>query len=161
MPVHAFTCGTRPGAAEIDQYLHGQATVEQASGLSQVWVALDSHAADASGQVMGFFTLSPLSIRISPALVATLGLPADVPYPQVGGYLLGRLGVASAWQGRNFGSALVAAAIKLARQARRGATGGAFLAVDPKNDGLARWYAGLDFGFARLDPAERRVVLKL
>jgi hypothetical protein len=39
--------------------------------------------------------------------------------------------------------------------------GGAFLAVDPKSDKLLAWYEGLDFGFRRLDPSRRRIVVKL
>lgn len=161
MPIRSFTCGSRPGAAEINEYLHAQAIVDQVSGLSQVWVAVDPQARNASEYMAGFFTLSPLSIKISPALIATLSLPSSVAYPQIGGYLLGRLGVASYQQGQDYGSALVAAAIKLARHARHEATGGAFLAVDSKNDRIAEWYETLGFGFCRLDPTKRRIVLKL
>ena len=58
------------------------------------------------------------------------------------------------------GASLVAAAIKIARDVR-GEVGGVFLAVDPKNDRLLAWYEQLEFGFRRLDPAKRRIILKL
>jgi ribosomal protein S18 acetylase RimI-like enzyme len=95
-------------------------------------------------------------------VLTNLGLES-VPYRSVGGYLLGRLGVAAHLQRQGLGPALVAAAIKIARQARDEA-GGAFMAVDPKNDGLLEWYEELDFGFRKLDPgnsATRRLVLRL
>ena len=49
-----------------------------------------------------FFTLSPLSKRIDPRILTALGL-GTVPYPSVGGYLLGRLGVAEHYQRRGIG----------------------------------------------------------
>jgi ribosomal protein S18 acetylase RimI-like enzyme len=93
------------------------------------------------------------------AVLAALGLP-QVQYKQVGGYLLGRRGVSAAHQGRGYGELLVERAIAAAQTARQ-TTGGAYLAVDPKNDRLLAWYLGLEFGFVRLDPRHRRIVLKL
>ena len=153
-----FTCGKHPGAAEIEEYLKTSALAEQSAGLSQVWIALDSHDA----AVAGYFTLSPLSVPISLEVLAQLGL-GTVPYREVGGYLLGRLGVAVHRQGEGIGGVLVAAAIRTARQAQK-EVGGAFVAVDPKNDRLLKLYEALDFGFRRLDPGSstrRRLILKL
>lgn len=107
----------------------------------------------------GYFSLSPLSIPLAPAILETLGL-ASAPYRAIGGYLLGKLGVAADHQGEGLGRSLVAAAIKIAKRARSEA-GGAFLAVDPKNDRLLVWYESLDFGFRRLSPGKRRIILKL
>jgi ribosomal protein S18 acetylase RimI-like enzyme len=157
--VDAFTCGSRSGAAEIDEYLKTSALVEQSAGLSAVWVALDRDAEAGAEAIAGYFSLSPLSISLSAALLERVGL-SDVPYRGVGGYLLGRLGVAARLQGQGLGAVLVAAAIKIARAARDDA-GGAFLAVDPKNEGLLAWYEKLDFGFRRLDPGRRRLVMRL
>lgn len=160
--VQRFTCGDHPGAAEIEEYLKIGALAEQRAGLSRVWIATDSQASNAETSIAGYLTLSPLSVPVSPAVLINLGLES-VRYRSVGGYLLGRLGVAAHLQGEGLGSALVAAAIKIARQARDEA-GGAFLAVDPKNDRLLKWYEELDFGFRRLDPgnaAKRRLVLPL
>lgn len=108
-PVGAFTSGTRPGAADIDAYLHTSALAEQAAGLSAVWVAVDPAATRAIEVIVGYFTLSPVGVRLSPVVTAAFALPA-VSYPTVGGYLPGRLGVAAAHQGRGCGAALVAAA---------------------------------------------------
>lgn len=158
-PVHAFTSGTRPGAAEIDAYLRASALAEQAAGLSTVWVAVNPRATRDEDVLVGYFTLSPVSVRISPAVTTAFALP-PVPYAAVGGYLLGRLGVAAARQGHDYGAVLVAAARKKAL-ALRDEGGGVFLVVDPKNERLAAWYERLDFGFRRLDPRHPRLVLKL
>jgi ribosomal protein S18 acetylase RimI-like enzyme len=157
--VRGFTCGNHPGSFEIDEYLKGSALAEQAAGLSRVWIATDSRAGTPDEFIAAYFTLSPLSIPLTPAVLATLNL-GSIPYRAVGGYLLGRLGVAARLQGQSLGPALVAAAVKIARQART-EVGGAFLAVDPKNDELLVWYERLDFGFRRLDPGKRRIILKL
>lgn len=159
--VSRFDCGPRPGSADINEYLKTRALVEQQAGLTSVHVAIDSRA-ESSGEIAGFFTLSPLSVPISAAVLAIIGV-RNVPYRAVGGYLLGRLGVGAPYQGQQLGPALVAAAIKLAHTAQRQA-GGAFLAVDPKNDRLLAWYEQLDFGFTRLnhtDERNRRMVLRL
>ena len=142
------------GDAAIDAFLRASALAEQSMGLSSVTVALDPSA---DNGVVGYFTLSPLSIRIDPRILATLGLAA-VPYPSVGGYLLGRLGVQRHYQRRGIGQALVAVAIAQARQGRTG-TGGVFIAVDPKDDSLVGWYERL--GFVRLGLQTRRVVMRL
>ncbi len=160
--VHNFTSGEHPGAQEIDEYLRSSALAEQAAGLSSVWLAVDAKPTDPDIDIAGYFTLSPLSVPISAAILSQLELQ-PVAYRGVGGYLLGRLGVASRLQGQELGSALAAAAIKMARKARNDA-GGVFIAVDPKNDKLLEWYEHLDFGFRRLDTTntmKRRLVLRL
>jgi len=153
--VHLFTCGKRPGAEEIDAFLKSRALDEQKQGLSSTTVAV----AASSGEIAGFYTLSPLSIGIDDSVRRGIGL-RDGRYSKVGGFLLGRLGVSAAHQGKGFGPMLVERAIDAALSAQRTA-GGAFLAVDPKNDRLLSWYLALDFGFVQLDARRRRVVMRL
>lgn len=149
-PVAAFTSGD----AAIDPFLRASALAEQTMGLSSVTVAIDPHGATA---IVGFFTLSPLSIRIDPRVLAALGL-GSVPYPSVGGYLLGRLGVDRSYQRRGIGQAFVAVAIAQARNGRED-TGGVFIAVDAKDDSLVRWYERL--GFSRFGQQTHRCVMRL
>jgi GNAT superfamily N-acetyltransferase len=144
----SFTCGD----TDIDTFLRNRARAEQGAGLSQVYVA-----ASRTREVVAYFTLSPLTVRVEPALVATLGLGA-APYPAIGGFLLGRLGVASALQRRGMGRSLVMRAAQIAKR-EAAVVGGAFLAVDPKTDTLVRWYAGQEF--VRLAEKTRRMVIPL
>ena len=148
---HAVTrCVT--GTEAIDTYLHTLALAEQAQGLATVHVAVDANAS-----IVGFFTLSPLSLRLDQLSVALPSLAGAV-YPQIGGYLLRRMGVHAARQGRGIGAAMVARADAIARQSQ---TGGVFLAVDPKDDDLIGYYG--KFGFERLAPngPRRRMIRSL
>lgn len=141
------------GHAAIDDYLRVRALAEQTLGLASVTVAVEVR----SDAVIGFFSLSPLSIRIDARVLTALGVGA-VPYPSVGGYLLGRLGVEKGYQGRTIGQALVAVATDIARTGRKD-TGGVFLAVDAKSDSLVGWYEQL--GFSRLGPNSHRCLMLL
>lgn len=132
---------------------------EHSSGLSSVTVAINSAAIDDADVIVGFFTLSPLSIPISSTVLDAVGM-TGAPYRSIGGYLLGRLGVARRYQGNGYGAALVASAIKAARHVRK-ETGGVFLAVDAKNTTLTRWYTKLEFGFVQLDRGRSRLVMRL
>jgi len=148
---HAVTtCVT--GTEALDSYLHRLALAEQAQGLATVHVAVD-----ADESIIGFFTLSPLSLRLDQLSVALPSLAGAI-YPQIGGYLLGRMGVHAARQGGGIGAAMVASAEAIAQQSR---TGGVFLAVDPKDDNLIGYY--VKFGFERLAPngPRRRMVRSL
>ena len=160
-PVQAFTCGSKPGAEEIDGYFRTSALLEQENGLSAVWVLIDTDATRDDDRIVGFFTLSPVGVKVNPVVTEAIGL--RIAYPAVGGWLLGRLGVAVQHQGDEVGRDLVAAARDKALELRASG-GGAFLVVDPKNDKLAAWYDSLQFGFQRLDPTNpkvRRIFLKL
>lgn len=144
-PIAAFSCGD----AAIDAYLYTRAIPEQSLGLSQVTLAVES----ISGAIAGFFTLSPLGIKLDPRLLTALELPPDaIPYPAVGGYLLGRMGVHKSVAGQGLGSSLVAVAVEHARKGKA-ETGGVFIAVDAKSDALIGWYAAL--GFTRLSGTSR------
>lgn len=143
---HVETCIT--GNPEIDLYLQTMALGEQEQGLATVHLAVDP-----DHNIVGFFTLSPLTLKLG-ALAALLPDIGAVRYPQVGGFLLGRMGVHRARQGEHIGSALVGRAKDIA-QAQRTQVGGVFLAVDPKDEGLCNFY--WKFGFRRLDPTGVRL----
>lgn len=146
--VASFRCGN----LEIDQFLHGQARLEQSLGLNQIYVTVG-----ADRQVLGYFTLSPLTVRLEPALLKAMGV-AVAPYPSIGGFLLGRLGVHINLQHQGIGEALVLRATQIAKQEAE-VVGGVFLAVDPKTEALAQWYEKQDF--TRLGPRTHRLFLSL
>lgn len=151
----------RSGLESIDSYFQERAMVEQSLGFSSVTVAVNrgtpTTAAPGSIEVIGFFSLSPLSIKVAEPLLARLGLE-DVPYPSLGGLLLGRLGVQKKLQGNHIGSALVAAAIAYAETGRLG-VGGAFIALDAEEEKPVPFYAR--FGFQRLHPEKLRMIMRL
>lgn len=147
-PIAAFSCGD----PAIDSFLHSQALTEQTLGLSTATVAVEV----LTGAIAGYFTLSPLSVRLDPRVLAALKVDAQaIPYRNVGGYLLGRLGVDTAYAGQRIGPALVATAIANARRARV-ETGGVFIGVDAKKDWLLAWYAKL--GFTQVSGTNRLVM---
>lgn len=146
--VDGFACGD----SNIDEFLRVRASVEQAAHFSQVYVTTNRAA-----EVMAYFTLSPVAVRVETALLQSLRV-SSAPYPIIGGFLLGRLGVASSLQRRGIGEALVMRAAQIAKREAAN-VGGAFLAVDPKTEALVRWYAKQDF--VRLGDKTRRMVLPL
>lgn len=157
-PVASFDCGSTPEAAAIAAFLGDRAAVQQAAGWSSTTVAIDAAAQRPQDVIVGYFALSPCSLRADRAVLETLGLGAA--YPQVGGYLLGRLGIAVHHQRQGLGALLVERAIDAACQAWR-LSGGVFLAVDAKTEGLAAWYERLGYGFTRLAPGRLRLVMGL
>lgn len=148
-PIAAFS----PGDVAIDTFLHDQALLEQDAGLSRTTVAVSAR----SGEVVGFFSLSPMVIPVDSRALTALGLTVSVPYPKIGGCLLGRLGVLESCHGQGLGRALIALATDRARRSQA-EVGGVFLAVDAKSERLAKWYATL--GFRQIGQS-RRLVLKL
>src|SRR3972149_10266843 len=153
-PVDALSCGTRPGAADVNKYLRESARTEQEARIAAVWVVEDTAATTREGRIVGFFTLSPVGVRLSPVLMEAMGIMA--PYHTMGGWLLGRMGLAVQHQGHDLGRHLVASAIRTARDLSY-ATAGPLLAVDPANADLMQWYLGLGFGFQRLAPTDPRI----
>lgn len=150
--IAAFSCGE----PAIDSFLHTQALPEQEMGLSTVQVVCE---AERPGLVIAFYTISPLSIRIDPRLLAALQIPADkqIPYPQAGGFLLGRLGVQNEFQGQGIGGSLIGIAMGRLRKGLP-TTGGVFLAIDPKTERNRNSYAKLGF---RQILSQNRMILKL
>lgn len=71
------------------------------------------------GEVLGYFTLSPTTVRLDDVLAGLLGDPP--PYRQIPGFFLGQLGVASAVQDQGVGRALVVRAYDTAPTLARGA----------------------------------------
>lgn len=144
--VASFTCGGKA----VDEFIRGTAFVEQNLGLSSVFVAVDSSAPNqgppASVQIIGFFSLGPTSIKVDPRLLTALGLKPP-GYSNIGGYLLGQLGVERDRAGEGIGSALVLKALDYARNGKAG-LGGVFLSVDAESESLVSWYEEL--GFTRL-----------
>lgn len=123
-----FTCGNKV----LDAYWRTQAGQDQQRGFATVIIASDARTPD---KVIGFYTLAAASLLLT-----------DIPeaearrmprYPAVPAIRLGRLAVASAFQGQHIGSLLVLDAL------RRGCgneLAWAIFLVDAKEERLAAFY---------------------
>ena len=98
-----FTCGNKA----LDAYWRTQAGQDQKRGFATVVIASDTQTPD---NVIGFYTLAAASVLLT-----------DIPeaearrmprYPAVPAIRLGRLAVASAFQGQHIGSLLVLDALR-------------------------------------------------
>ena len=143
----AFSCGL----PELDRYLAQQASQDVRRRIARVFVctANDSH------EVLGFYTLSAVSINLA-------SLPKELsrklPHHPVPCALIGRLAVNRASQGQGLGRMLLADAVK--RVVAAGETVAMHaLIVDAANDGARHFYQG--FGFMPLTDEPMRLFLPL
>ena len=141
-----FTCGVEP----LDRYFRQQASQDGKRRVANCFVAQEV----ATGVIAGFYTLSATNVLLSelPESV-TKRLPRYATVPAV---LLGRLAIASAFQGRKLGSALLADAFS--RSALADIATFAML-VDPKDDNARAFYAR--HGFLSLPDPEHRMFLPI
>jgi GNAT superfamily N-acetyltransferase len=103
-----------------------------------------------SGEILGFFTLSSLSIArdLLPTSALRKGQTEDVSVT-----LLGRMAVCSRLEGKGYGKRLLITAMVIAQQAAN-LVGSTALVVDPKTEELISFYEKQKF--IRLKPNERR-----
>lgn len=143
----AFDCGNE----EMNAYARTRLLAEHINRVAGAFVLLNPP----DRIVHGFYTLSPTEIKTARAITA--GAIDSHPYPNVGGALLGRLGVSVSLQGRGFGKLLVTHAIKACIDNPMRPR---CVVVDAKDEALCEWYA-TNWGFVRLSPDRRRLVLRL
>jgi GNAT superfamily N-acetyltransferase len=138
----SFTCGAEP----LDRYLRQQASQDVRRRIATCFVIVEA----ATGALAGYDTLAATSVllRDLPETMAAK-LPRYATIPAV---LLGRLAVATAFQGRKLGAVLLADAV--ARAARADIARFAVV-VDPKDDNARRFYQRHDF--IDLPQPERRM----
>lgn len=142
----AFTCGVD----SLDAYLKRQAGQDARRHLAACYILCEQ----GDRSIIGFYTLSVLSIEprlLPPTLIARLPR-----YPLLPAALLGRLAVASLWNGQGMGERLLVDAIRRASNAEIAA---AVLVVDAIDDHAARFYA--HYGFTRFADAPLRLYLPL
>jgi ribosomal protein S18 acetylase RimI-like enzyme len=141
----AFRCGVEA----LDRYLREFALQDMRRRVSGCFVALDD-----GRRIIGFYTLAATSVAIDalpPEL--TRRLP---PYPLVPAVIMGRLAVATEYQGQSLGRALIIdAAIRIDRM-RLGAFA---MIVDGKDDRVLAFYRGN--GFMLLPGETRRLFAPL
>ena len=143
----SFSCGL----PELDRYLARQAGQDTRRRIARVFVCT-ANDADA---VLGFYTLSALSIDLS-------SLPEDLsrklPRHSVPCVLLGRLAVDGSMRGQGVGRLLLADAVKRVTIAGETVAMHAII-VDAANEDAKRFYEW--FGFAPFHDAPMRLFLPL
>ena len=142
----AFSCGL----PELDRYLARQAGQDVRRRIARVFVCTTG-----SGGVLGFYTLSALSIDLA-------SLPEELsrklPRHPVPCALIGRLAVDRSAQGRGVGRMLLADAVKRVAAASE-TVAMHVMVVDAANEDAKRFYEG--FGFAPLADGPMRLFLPL
>ena len=144
----AFSCGTD----ELDAYLQRQASQDTKRRIARVFII---HSASDDQIILGYYTLSALSIDLS-------SLPSDLvkklPKHPLPAALIGRLAVSAESQGAGLGKILLADAIK--RTLALGDEIGVYaMVVDALNADAEAFYQG--FGFSKLNAATNRLFLPL
>lgn len=126
----AFDCGD----SALNDFFrrHARQTHEQGGAKTFVGVRDDDPTV-----VLGFYSLSPASVKFSsaPSVVTRRLARHDVPV-----FRLGRLAVDKPLQGNGLGGQLLLFAGRRCIHAAQ-EVGGVALLIDAKNEGVARWYA--------------------
>jgi ribosomal protein S18 acetylase RimI-like enzyme len=141
-----FQCDEGP----LDRYLRTQATQDIRRRIANCFVALET----ATGQIAGYYTIAAASISF-------LDLPPELAkrlprYPTVPAVRVGRLAVATKFQGRGIGAALLTDA---ARRTMQSPPAVYALLVDAKNDDAVAFHAR--HGFRRTVSGPRTLFLPL
>lgn len=142
-----FDCGD----PSLNDYLKRHARQSHTRGGAKTFLAVASGTAD----ILGYYTLSPASLRHSRApAVITRGLGRyDVPV-----FRLGRLAVDQAYQGAGLGGQLLLAAGRRCLRVA-GEVGGLALLIDAKNEAIVEWY--ISYGAVPLDDSPLTLLLHL
>ncbi len=142
----SFVCGVEP----LDRYLRQQASQDVRRRVATCFVVVEA----ATGALAGYYTLAATSVllrELPETITAKLLRYATIP-----AVLLGRLAVATSFQGRKLGAVLLADAV--ARAARADIASFAVV-VDPKDDTARRFYQR--HGFQDLPYPEHRMFVPI
>jgi GNAT superfamily N-acetyltransferase len=140
----SFTCGVEP----LDRYFHQQASQDIRRRIATCFVIADA----ATGAIAGYYTLAATNVQLRdlPEAIASK-LPRYATIPAV---LVGRLAVATSFQGRKLGAVLLGDAVIRTAIADIATFA---IVVDPKDDNAHRFYR--HHGFIELPQPERRMFI--
>ena len=143
----SFDCGEEA----LNEFLRRYARKSHELGGAKTFLAID----DASGTILGFYSLSPASVDYArtPEIVRRGLARHEVP-----GFRLARLAVDRHWQGHGIGGQLLLAAGRRCLLAAA-EVGGVVMVIDAKNGRMAAWYAS--YGAVPLIDAPLSLVLPL
>jgi len=141
----AFSCGVEA----LDRYLRHQASQDVRKHVAAVFALVEGD----KPAVLGFFTLSATSVRLSDLPESTAKkLPR---YPLVPAILLGRLAVDRSRRGKGYGELLLIDALKRCLGAKD--IGWMALIVDAEDEEAVAFYER--YHFIRFSPASNRLFL--
>lgn len=130
-----FDCGND----EINAYLHKFAKQHNKKGIAKIHILADGDT------IMGFYTLSNAELTLS-----IQGYPNKIP-----AMLIGKIGVDKNYQGQGLSKILLSHALNKIKWLSD-ETGIAFVIIDAKDEGLARYYQ--TFGFQPTTQALRLIM---
>lgn len=144
-----FLCGVEP----LDRYIRERAAAEVRKKVAVCYVVTPD---DDSSTILGYYTLSSLSIELSRLPDAQRKhLPK---YPNVPATLIGRLAVGSEHRGQKLGEFLLLDALRRALHTSD-AIGSAFVVADAKDEQAAGFY--LQYGFRRFATDSMRLYIPM
>jgi GNAT superfamily N-acetyltransferase len=149
---HHDRAGFRCGIESLDIYLKTQASQEMRRKANAVFVLSPK---DSPSLIAGFFTLC--AYGLAPGAIPEAARKHIPRYPMVGATLLGRLAVATEFQGRGLGSVLLAKALEKAFE-NAAQVGSSMVVVDAIDERAEKFYAA--HGFLQL-PDSMRLVLPM
>jgi GNAT superfamily N-acetyltransferase len=125
-----FDCGQ----VDLNNFIAKYARQSHDNGVAKSYCAVD--AADGI-TILGFYTISPTKVDIDQVPLAAR--PAAGGNHPVGGFLLCRLAVAKAYQGKGLGGHLLILAVERCARASK-EIGGTALMIDAKDEAGVAWY---------------------
>ena len=144
--------GFHCGAASLDLYLKTQASQDMRRKANAVFILAQQ---DAPSRIVGYFTLC--ATGLAPGGIPDAARKHLPRYPMVSATLLGRLAVATEFQGRGVGGILLAKALEKAYESAAH-VGSSMVVVDAIDERAAKFYAA--HGFLPL-PESMRLVLPM
>ena len=144
--------GFHCGVESLDLYLKTQASQDMRRKANAVFVLVQKSS---PRQIAGYFTLC--AYGLAPGTIPDAARKHLPRYPMVSATLLGRLAVATIFQGRGLGSILLAKALEKA-YFNAAQVGSSMVVVDAIDERAARFYTA--HGFIQL-PESMRLVLPM
>ena len=144
--------GFHCGVESLDFYLKTQASQDMRRKANAVFVLVQKSS---PRQIAGYFTLC--AYGLAPGTIPEAARKHIRRYPMVSATLLGRLAVATIFQGRGLGSILLAKALEKA-YFNAAQVGSSMVVVDAIDERAARFYTA--HGFIQL-PESMRLVLPM
>jgi GNAT superfamily N-acetyltransferase len=148
----ADTAGFSCGQSALDGYIHRYASQDVRRNVARVFIASPQSPPHS---LAGYYTLSASNVQCSDLPAAIARKLPQYPIPVA---LLGRLAVATAFQGQGVGSVLLVDACKKVLQAQE-MLAVAGLVVDAKDHNAASFYKHL--GFTPLNQQAQRLFLPM